>query len=99
MTPDVVSTLSEKSHSRVASAKEFAEVEKQLAEAKKNQGTVHLADILKQKDKDKDPDLAGKDAAHEATPQLKEALNILADYVVLDHERAVAQAHSAAQQN
>jgi len=97
VTPDVVSTLLEKSHARVSSAKDFVEVEKQLAEAKKNQGMVHLADILKQKDKD--PDVTLKDASHEPTPQLKEALNILADYVVLDHDRAVAQAHSSSQQN
>jgi len=100
VTPDVVSTLAEKSHARVAAAKDFIEVEKQLAEAKKNQGMVHLADILKAKDGgNKDPDLAARDAQHEPSPQLKEAVKILADYVVLDQERAVAQAHSSAQQN
>ncbi len=94
VTDDVVSTLAEKSKGRVATAPDFAEVQKQLAESKKNQGVVHLSDMLKAKDGaalDKDPETAAKEAAREPTPQLKEALNILADYVVLDQQRAIAK--------
>jgi carboxyl-terminal processing protease len=98
VTSDLVTRLQTKSQARVAQSKDFQDVEKQLADAKKNQGVVHLDEILKKQEengtKGKDPDDVAREEAKKPSAQLKEALQILTDYVGAERQRLVAQGGS-----
>lgn len=77
--------LRAKSKARVAASAEFAEIQKQVDEAKKNRGVVKLSELRKQAEKDGSPDEepeadASKDKGLDKVV-LGEALAILADLV------------------
>jgi carboxyl-terminal processing protease len=48
--PDTVQSLAERSRERVTSSERFAEVEKEIAKARENEGVVKVADLLEKKD-------------------------------------------------
>jgi len=89
VTPSLVKALAERSQSRVSQSTEFAEITKKRKEAKKNQGVIRLDQIEKEK-KDEDAadatdgSAAARTAAREKSPQVQEAVAILADLVTLE---------------
>ena len=98
VTPDVVKTLAERSQSRVAQSTEFAELAKKREEAKKNDGVIRLSEIEKDRKKEEAEaeaeQQAGATARAEArakSPQVQEAVAILADLVSLEHQMTAAQ--------
>ena len=96
VTADLVKVLAERSQSRVAQSTEFAEMAKKRDEAKKNQGVIHLDQIEKEKKEDDAADNAetsasSRAAAREKSPQIQEAVTILADLVSLEQNPAAAQ--------
>jgi carboxyl-terminal processing protease len=87
VTPDIVTALTAKSKERVAKSEEFAKVNEDIAKVKKSAGVVELGEVMKAEDKGKaDDDLAEADDK-KPTPQLQEAVRILADYVNLQQEK------------
>jgi carboxyl-terminal processing protease len=84
VTPDVIAVLAERSRRRVESSEEFVKIREKLRKAEENGGVVRLADILKEK---KEAEAAGElEVAQEGeepplTPQLQEAINVLADLI------------------
>ena len=89
MTPNLVKALAERSQSRVAQSTEFAELTKKREEAKKNQGVIRLDQIEKEKKEEDaadatDGSAAARTAAREKSPQVQEAVAILADLVNLE---------------
>lgn len=89
VTPDLVRTLAQRSQSRVAQSAEFAEVAKKREEAKKNDGVVRLDQIEKEtKDQDaadaRESSPSARAAAREKSPQVQEAVAILADLVAIE---------------
>ncbi len=99
VTPDVVKVLSERSRDRVSQSTEFAEIIKKREEAEKNAGVIRLDQIEKEKKGDDEDDeestAATRAAAREKSPQVQEAIAILADMVAL--ERGLGGAPDAAQ--
>ena len=100
--PDsAVKELAERSRKRVDKNEQFAEVRQKIAEIRKNDGVVKLADILKEQAADAskgvttgvpsgegaaaDTGLAAPEDSDEPTPQLEEALNVLADLITITH--------------
>jgi carboxyl-terminal processing protease len=102
---DAVPLLAQRSRERVAADQKFAEVEKQLAKQRENEGAVKVADLL-----DKKPEAGGSPDGSPAAalgadagvapsklpgakepdpPQLTEALRILADYVATSRHVAL----------
>jgi len=95
VTPEIVKVLAERSQSRVAQSTEFAEMAKKRDEAKKNQGVIRLDQIEKEKKEDDAADAAdqtpsARAAAREKSPQVQEAVMILADLVSLEQNPALA---------
>lgn len=93
VTADLVRALGERSRERVAQSPEFAEMAKKREEAKKNDGIIRLDEIEKEKkDEDaaeaRDSSPAARAAAREKSPQVQEAISILADLVVLEQGSA-----------
>jgi carboxyl-terminal processing protease len=89
VTSDLVKALAERSQSRVAQSTEFAEMAKKRDEAKKNQGVIRLDQIEKEKKEDDAVDASesspsARAAAREKSPQVQEAVAILADLVALE---------------
>ncbi len=89
VTSDLVKALTERSQSRVAQSTEFAEMAKKRDEAKKNQGVIRLDQIEKEKKEDDAVDASesspsARAAAREKSPQVQEAVAILADLVALE---------------
>lgn len=89
VTPDLVRTLAQRSQSRVAQSAEFAEVAKKREEARKNDGVVRLDQIEKEtKDQDaadaRESSPSARAAAREKSPQVQEAVAILADLVAIE---------------
>ena len=93
VTPEMVRVLADRSQGRVAQSPEFAEMAKKREEAKKNDGVIRLDQIEKEK---KDEDAAdaresspsARAAAREKSPQVQEAVAILADLVALEQGSA-----------
>jgi carboxyl-terminal processing protease len=88
---DVVSKLTRKSRDRVESTEEFAEIRDKLKEAEANDGVIRLAEILKEQEEAKSEEKApvsedspkSEDDPEKISPQLEEAINVLADLVEL----------------
>jgi carboxyl-terminal processing protease len=89
VTPDVVKVLAERSRARIDASPEFAEMAKKREEAKQNDGVIRLAEIQKEKkDKAEEDDDEGGPSARAAaranSPQVQEAVTVLADLVSLE---------------
>ncbi|MBP7844447.1 MAG: PDZ domain-containing protein [Proteobacteria bacterium] len=88
ITDSLVKRLAKNSEKRVKTEAKFAEILKEIEEAKKNQDVIKLADFRKKakedkkkEDEDKKKTLAQRKDAYVA-PYINEGLNILADLVV-----------------
>lgn len=87
----VITKLAERSKARVAKDKKFAELTKELEEAKKNKGLVKLAELRQKAEKEnaKDKKKNGrktrtervKEANEREAPVVQEAVNIAADLI------------------
>lgn len=92
VTPEIVTALAAKSKDRVGKSEEFAKVEADVAKAKKTAGVIELAEVIKAEDKGQaDADDAERDDK-KPSPQLEEALQILADYVSLQQAKLASTA-------
>jgi carboxyl-terminal processing protease len=96
---ETIQTLAQSSSQRVGTSEAFEAVREKLVEAKANDGVIRLADILKKREERKaevdgdevgavDPDANGDDPLgsapdDEPSPQLLEAIEVLADLVDL----------------
>lgn len=101
VTKKLVEELAKKSKARVDASEEFDEIRETIAEADKNDGIVHLAELI-QKDKEdkakadeeeakKEEDKTFKErVADMQRPYLEESLNILADLVAAQYPDAGA---------
>jgi carboxyl-terminal processing protease len=85
---ELVAVLSSRSQTRVGGSEDFARIRDQIEKAKANEGRVRLSEILKEREANGTPGTDVEGAAPEAkasdtepTPQLREAVDILADYV------------------
>jgi carboxyl-terminal processing protease len=100
---EVLAVLSTKSLSRVEASEEFKEIRVKVMERRKAGSLMRLADILKDqnngtsnKDEDADPaeedgDIAESDGGKvKTTPELREAVRVLADLVVLTDPSTLA---------
>lgn len=76
--PDVVKKLAAKSKKRIATSKEFKELEKRLAESDPNDTTIKISEILKAQ-KDDAEEKKDEDKKDELSIQSKEAAEIAAD--------------------
>ena len=83
LTPEMVATLSKRSQARIQSSEEFAKVQEKLRKARENGGVVRLADVLKENEEAKAGENGSETDEEEFTPQLEEAINVLADLVEL----------------
>ncbi|MEE8582023.1 MAG: S41 family peptidase, partial [Myxococcota bacterium] len=91
VTPELVQELAKRSAGRVNADEEFAEIRRQLEKAKKLDGVIRLSEILKEKKNGEGagnasvapPEADPESDPKEASPQQREALQILADYVAL----------------
>lgn len=94
VTETVVETLRKKSAARIKDNTQFKEIETELDKIKKDKGIIKLAELKKEKKSDKDPDdpITQRKEREKPTPQLVEALSIMADYVSLNQStNAVAK--------
>jgi carboxyl-terminal processing protease len=87
---DLVSKLAKQSEARIGANPEFSEIREKLSEAATNNGEIRLAEMLKEREEAKakaEETVAqssdASDDAHPFSPQLDEALNILADLIGL----------------
>jgi carboxyl-terminal processing protease len=89
VTSDVIAALAKRSRQRIESNEEFAKIREKLRKAEENGGVVRLSDILKERE---EAEAVGEREAAEATedgeeppptPQLQEAINVLADLIEL----------------
>jgi carboxyl-terminal processing protease len=97
VTPEVVQELARRSHARVEGSQVFAEIQREIADEKSNDGVIHLAELLEENEKAKaerqasggagDASVAPppkvEEAGDEPSPQQLEALQILADYAAV----------------
>jgi len=101
---DILAALARKSHKRIEASPEFAEIREKAMEQREAGSLMRLADILKDQgeggsDGDAETDAADGDVAasdeaeEEETPELREAVRVLADLVVLsgDPSQLVSQ--------
>jgi carboxyl-terminal processing protease len=89
----IVKTLKDKSAKRVAANAEFKDIQKDLDEAKKNEGWVSVSEVLSRNSKDKDKRKDRKEKAATAngrrelwlkTPQVQESIHIMEDWLAND---------------
>jgi carboxyl-terminal processing protease len=87
---ETLAELSERSRRRIEVSEEFAEIRETLKKQSENQGVVRLEDLLKEKEEEqekaepeKDSDAPEGDQEEAPSPQLEEAINVLADLVAL----------------
>jgi carboxyl-terminal processing protease len=86
----IVSELARRSQARVASSAEFREIEQQVAKRKADDGVVRLAELLAEQEQEKAKNGGEKKPTEAAqaegapTPHRDEALQVLADLVLLD---------------
>ncbi len=86
LTPETVATLSKRSRARIESSEEFAKVQEKLRKAEENGGVVRLSDILKENEEAKAEENGSETTETDQakfTPQLEEAINVLADLIEL----------------
>lgn len=100
VTPELVKALAERSQSRVAQNPEFAEMAKKREESKTNAGIIRLSEIEKERKKEEAEEEAqgGPSARAEArakSPQVQEAVLILADLVTLQQQATSTAQHQA----
>ena len=97
---DLIKELSEKSAKRVEKNKDFKEIQQDLDEAKKNDGWVKVADILKKSDEDKGKIKERKKKATTAKGReqlwledahVQESLNIMADWLSSNHPKNLSK--------
>jgi len=94
ITAKVASKVSELSHKRVSASEKFKEIEKDIAEMNKNDGTVKLAEMIKKEKEEKAKSKADKDKSFKERvadlqkPYLDESLDVLADLVELQYPKA-----------
>ena len=95
VTSSLVSKLSSQSKDRVAKSTEFQDLLKEMAEMEKNKSVVKLADLRKRSEKDqkkiekeKKLEAAKRRELNLETPQAKEAVNIMADWIALRSQKA-----------
>ena len=89
VTKRVLDELAARSQQRTAASSEFAVIREKIEEARRNDGVVRLADLIKRQNEAKanesNGDAATDDAddeeAHANSPQLNEAIDVLADLV------------------
>lgn len=92
ISPDVVKTLNEKSKARVAKSTKFAELAKKVAESKKNDGMIRLAELRKQaaqekkktdgkKKKGSKSEPGEEDIEELTSPLVEEATSVLSDLI------------------
>ncbi len=96
ITPSLVEQLARRSRERVADDERFDAIRERIAERAEDDGVIQLADILREREANGEespeeteasPDAPDSDetaANEEDSPQLEEALRILADLVVLE---------------
>jgi carboxyl-terminal processing protease len=86
----LVGYLKKKSEKRVSKNQDFAEIQKDLEESRKNEGWIKVADIVKRSGKDKDKRKEKKDLAATSQgrkqlwikdPRVQESLNIMTDWL------------------
>ncbi len=87
VTQDEIKQLSQRSAERVAVDPEFAKIREDLAKQRKNQGVIKIKEILDDPDKQKDDEEKEKE---ELSTQAKEALQVLADLVMLRQDTQAA---------
>jgi carboxyl-terminal processing protease len=90
ITAETLAELSERSRRRVEASQEFAQIRESLKKQRENRGVVRLAELLKEKEEaeEKAEPEQGSDAPdgeeeETPSPQLEEAINVLADLVAL----------------
>jgi carboxyl-terminal processing protease len=83
VTRSTIDSLRQRSAARIAANKELAEQQKRLAEMEENRGEVKLSEILaEQRDAEERADALRAEREEKAlSPQLREALEVLADLV------------------
>ena len=99
VTPEVRVELARRSQSRTSESEDFAEVRERLAKIEERNGVVHLAELMKEQNEENaeatesesEADSGGTEATEAAaqdddqpSPQQLEALQILADLVILN---------------
>ena len=90
----VLEEVARRSKERVERSEEFAKIREQIREVAENNGRVRLSDILKEQANAKaengngDAPASEEAAEDELTPQVEEALNVLADLVALTRRGA-----------
>jgi carboxyl-terminal processing protease len=89
--PPLVSELARRSQVRVAKNALFKEIEEQVEKRRADDGVVRLSELLAEQEQEKvknggkpPAEVAGREEEEAPTPHLDEALNILADLVLLD---------------
>lgn len=98
---DEIQTLAKKSADRVNKDAKFAEIRKDIEEAKKNKGIVRLAEVLKKSKENKKKDKADEKKTNaqrikEAqAPYVNEALNVLTDLIEIEKSAKPAGVASA----
>jgi len=87
---DMVSRLAKQSEARIEANPEFSEIREKLTEATQADGEVRLAEMLKEREEEQAKDgetvaqsLDGADGPNQFSPQLDEAVNVLADLIDL----------------
>ncbi|CAG1005617.1 carboxyl-terminal processing protease [Burkholderiales bacterium] len=98
VTPDLVRTLTERSQSRVAQSPEFVELAKKREESKRNDGVIRLSEIEKDRKKEeaeteaeRQGGAAARAEARAKSPQVQEAVSILADLVQIQRQILASQ--------
>jgi carboxyl-terminal processing protease len=89
--PPLVSELARRSQARVAKNALFKEIEEQIEKRSKDDGVVRLSELLAEQEQEKvknggeaPAQVADREEEEAPTPHLDEALNVLADLVLLD---------------
>jgi hypothetical protein len=91
-----VAELNKRSQARVKASAEFQELEKKIEKTRDEKGTLRLSELMQEREdakkngdkkaSDLDPETPGVTAPdEELTPQVQEALGVLADLVELAH--------------
>lgn len=87
ITDETISGLSALSQDRIRASKQFEKIREQLAKAGENGGVIHLADLMKEREEAKaaTADSETSDPTDPPpTPQLEEAIHVLADLIALN---------------
>jgi len=100
VTESMVRLLAERSAERVAESPEFAEMQKKREESLANDGVIRLEELAREREKEREEDEdepSGPEARAEArarSPQVQEAISILADLVALSRNGGTTTAQN-----